>query len=139
MLYPLVKSEDKDSMREYYIQACSRPVANKLISDIEWRIYTEWCCNRGESRPEQHQYYNGHAFAEWIQKEAHYAMVRRGFRWDDPYSRFRGKGDVAQAYSDIRRQVMHAVVEKALDFFGDPNIHKPNLRGSLEPYLAKLG
>ncbi len=119
--------------------------ADNLISNMEWRIYTEWCCNPKESVWEDHYYYKGEGFFKWIFDETHFAIERAGFAWDNDQGRFNAVGDFTQMYEEMRQKVLQASVKRAVEFFKDcSNYQWPikgdtrNLRTSLEPYITRI-
>lgn len=118
--------------------------AKDLVRSIEWRIYTEWCCNREESNWDDHMSYRGQAFYGWLNKETHYALERAGFEWDSNQRQFVADNNFSQAYATTREQVLRAAVVRSVEFFRNCKQYrwpsegdKGNLRVSLESYITQ--
>lgn len=144
---PWTPLEDTAMMASFYDSSPERlhgVTGDKLVDNIEWRIYTEWCCNRDESDFKDHRFYTGHAFNDWVTKETHYTLERAGFNWDRQEGRFDANGTFDQTYRDAKSAVLIAVVRRAVDFFKECEEYKwpwkgdtRNLRAPLEPYIAQ--
>jgi len=114
-----------------------------LVDNIEWRIYTEWCCNRDESVWEDHVRYHGQGLSNWVRNETHFTLERAGYEWDSREGRFNANGSFDETYRATRADVLKAVVRRAFDFFKDckdykwvPDGNPENLRVSLEQYMG---
>jgi hypothetical protein len=132
---PLTNPSDASTMKRYYEDSPSFEwarhylSADELIQKIQWRIYTEWCCNKQESDWSEHPAYKSQAFDKWIDDEIHYALEKRP----------------GSDYADTRRRVLEAAVYRAVKLLGDwgfwkmprSTSDKRNLRCSLEPYLRE--
>jgi hypothetical protein len=113
-----------------------------LVRNIEWRIYTEWCCNDRESDWNDHIYYRGHAFYDWLTAETHYALERAGYAWDEKQKRFFPEENFDWVYDNTRTRVLGAIVRRSVHFFSHckdfrwvPEGNTENLRASLDSYL----
>lgn len=113
-----------------------------FLAEIQWRIYTEWCCGEGMSK--DHSRYQGKAFQQWVTDETHFAMERAGFTWDKERGHFHPDDEAANVYAATRANVVRAIALRASEFFhatderrvpkkGDPL----NLRSSLEPNMER--
>jgi hypothetical protein len=137
--------ENEKIMADFYGQSRGKLgdlTGDKLVGNMEWRLYTEWCCNRGESRGKFHGSYKGEAFEKWIRDETHYAIEGEGFKWNPEQQRFDGNDNFAQVYEQKRERVLQASVKRAVEFFGKCKEHQwpyegdaRNLRVSLKPYM----
>ena len=138
--------EDQELMILFYNQNPKRLdglTGDRLVRNIEWRIYTEWCCNPSESVWLQHINYQGEAFAGWVRDEAHYALERADFRWNTKEKRFDANGNFHETYRQTKEKVLQAIVKKAVEFFREcrnyqwpVNGDSRNLRANLESYLT---
>ena len=137
--------QDKKTMVDFYGKSPQRIegiTGESLVRNLEWRIYTEWCCNKPESYWVQHTSYKGNAFDKWVRDETHYGLERAGYQWSDQQQRFDANGTFSMIYKDARDRVLFAIVKKAVEFFKDCRDYQwpvegdsRNLRTSLGPYL----
>ena len=97
-----------------------------FVRNIAWRIYTEWCLDKEESKNMNLCFgYNGRSYLKWVADERLYASQRK----QDHMS---------------REAILSGVVNRAVELFGDwkgkthsgENQDRRNLRGSLEQYLS---
>lgn len=162
---PFMNPNDAIVMIRYFDQLKSpqKPSikAEEIVGEIDMRIYTEFCCNT--LNPADHRGYKGEAFQQWVQEETHYALARAGYSFTQGAFKYPGQKYPDQdpckqdsepeepasietsTYQEMRTRVLHAVVDRAVDFCtshegtlhpkkGDPK----NLRTSLEPYLMDI-
>jgi hypothetical protein len=113
-----------------------------VVDCIDWRVYTEWCCNKEEGGSRNHAIYQGEGFSNWVRAETHLALERTGLVWNEQQKRFNYDGYFGDTYIKTRDKVLQAVVRRAVDFFKDcenyrrvPEGNPANLRVSLEEYI----
>jgi hypothetical protein len=109
----------------------SKMDAETFVDEIAWRLYTEWCCNSGESGARHHFYgYERQPYHHWVNDETHYALEG---------------AQVDQAkYQQVRTAILRGIVSRAVELFSEwdrTNVvpqkdDKRNLRASLKPYLS---
>jgi hypothetical protein len=124
-----IPPDDREIMKKFYElqpeKLPGRSAAEELVNNIAWRIYTEWCCNKEESRYIDHcSQYEGQPYHQWVNDEKLFASQKR-------------QSEV------VREAILHAIVKRAMELFGVWRGKEPiggdkrNLRASLEAYLWK--
>src|SRR3989338_1849820 len=139
LIHQQASEEDRTKIMhhyEHYPLKFSDVSPHDFMDHIEWRLYTEFCLT---TPWENHKYYDGSVFREFIQKETHYAFERSGHLWMRGSGCFVGGENIEQVYTATRERVLEAFTHKAIDFFKACPDHcfptresTQNLRGSLK-------
>ncbi|MFA5856878.1 MAG: hypothetical protein WC867_05945 [Candidatus Pacearchaeota archaeon] len=143
---PWTSPEDAFQMVVFYETSSNKLKGlngDKLVENIEWRVYTEWCCNINESGSNLPKDYFGEGFNDWVNKETHFALERAGYEWVEKEGRFKTTDEsVYEIYHATRDKVLKAVVRRAVEFFKDCKDYQwvqyeepKNIRVSLEQYM----
>lgn len=133
----ILPKDDLDEMVLAYSRTMHPSVVEHpgtFVSKIVFRAYTEWCLENPKG--DHFSNYNT-GLLEFVDKETHHLLARKGYRWNEELHRFVGLDP--QEYRRARNEVLGAIVTRALDLNLETAYYSVgrNLRAPLKPYLER--
>ena len=126
-----ISMEDAEKISGFYLKLRGNATLPdnplRFIRAIEYRIYTEWCCNKNESgEGRNHKNYSGEAYEKFVNDEKQFAS-QRGMRFETD--------------QEARDVTLKALTRRSIDYFGlygmngDMRKDGENLRTSLKHWF----